>query len=122
MTEASDIPEESDMRATASGANSHVSAPIINLNLGDGVGQKVVKWLFAGIGGLALLITVTVVVAYKGQQQAEFTNQTEQAFEGRVNQRFTEMDKEDRLWQYWGERCEVEAGKQGIKLPPLPHH
>ncbi len=122
MTEASDAPQECEMRAMASGTNSHVSSPIINLSLGEGVGQKAVKWLLAVIGGFVLLITVTVVVAYRATDQAASTDKREQDFEGRLNQHIIDMDKEDRLWQYWGERAEVAAEKQNIKLPPLPHH
>lgn len=30
------------------------------------------------------------------------------------------LKTEARLWQYWGERAEVAAEKQGLKLPPIP--
>lgn len=118
-----DLPlEAEDMRATASGANSHVSSPIINLNLGDGVGRAMVRWLLGFIGGAVGIVLVTVVVAYKGQQQADFANQNEQTFERRIDQDFSAVKTEAREWQYWAERAEIAAEKQGIKLPPLPKH
>lgn len=112
--------EAEDMRATASGANSHVSSPVINLNLGEGVGRSMVKWLLGFIGGAVGLVVVTVVVAYHAQQQADFANQNEQSFEKRMDTRMNDMDRETRLVEYWGQRAEIAAEKQGVKLPPMP--
>lgn len=86
------------MEADRQGAHVGGDGASVNVHFGEGA-----RLFYAFLVLLALCLVASTYAVVKASE---------------IDSLKTEM----RLWQYWGERAEISAEKQGVKMPPLPHH